>query len=117
MVEIVETAPQVLAWQLPHDQDGLPEELRLALADPHGPAVVVLTDSHPAIWFQEALALGVDDVIVLPQPPQRWAWPPPRPGDAQPPRRRRDRAGRREGLPRRPHRDACSRPRAAPARP
>ena len=69
MVEMVETAPQVLAWQLPHDQDGLPEDLRLALADPHGPAVIVLTDGHPAIWFQEALALGVDDVIVLPQPP------------------------------------------------
>jgi pilus assembly protein CpaE len=69
MVEIVENAPQVLAWQLRHDQDGLPQDLRLALADPHGPAVIVLTDGHPAIWFQEALALGVDDVIVLPQPP------------------------------------------------
>src|SRR5689334_9070196 len=70
MVQIVDSAPDVLVWQLPQDSDGLPAEMRIALAEPHGPAVIALTDGHPARWFDEALALGVDDIIYLPQPPE-----------------------------------------------
>jgi pilus assembly protein CpaE len=70
MVEIVDTTPDVLVWNLPHDADGLPAEMRIALADAHGPAIVALTDSHPSRWFDEALALGVDEVVCLPQPPE-----------------------------------------------
>jgi pilus assembly protein CpaE len=70
MVEIVDTTPDVLVWNLPHDADGLPAEVRIALADAHGPAIVALTDSHPSRWFDEALALGVDEVVCLPQPPE-----------------------------------------------
>jgi pilus assembly protein CpaE len=70
MVEIVDTAPEVLAWSLPHDADGLPAEMRMALADTQGPAIVALTDSHPSRWFDEALALGVDEIVYLPQEPQ-----------------------------------------------
>src|SRR5213078_2139853 len=67
MVEIVDTTPDVLVWNLPHDADGLPAEMRIALADAHGPAVVALTDSHPSRWFDEALSMGVDEVLCLPQ--------------------------------------------------
>jgi pilus assembly protein CpaE len=70
MVEIVDTTPDVLVWNLPHDADGLPSEMRIALSDAHGPAIVALTDSHPSRWFDEALALGVDEVVCLPQPPE-----------------------------------------------
>jgi len=70
MVEIVESAPEVLVWHLPPDSDGLPAELRAALADPHGPGIVALTDDHPSRWFEEAMHLGVDDVLCLPQTPQ-----------------------------------------------
>ncbi len=70
MVEIVDTTPEVLVWSLPHDADGLPAEMRIALADTHGPAIVALTDSHPSRWFDEALALGVDEIVYLPQEPQ-----------------------------------------------
>ena len=70
MVEIVDTAPEVLVWSLPHDADGLPAEMRMALADTQGPAIVALTDSHPSRWFDEALALGVDEILYLPQEPQ-----------------------------------------------
>ena len=70
MVEIVDTAPEVLVWNLPHDADGLPAEMRVALADTHGPAIVALTGSHPSRWFDEALALGVDEIVCLPQEPQ-----------------------------------------------
>lgn len=70
MVEIVDATPDVLVWNLPHDADGLPAEMRIALADAHGPAIVALTDSHPSRWFDEALALGVDEVVCLPQPPE-----------------------------------------------
>jgi pilus assembly protein CpaE len=67
MVEVVDANPDVLVWNLPHDADGLPSEMRIALADAHGPAVVALTDSHPSRWFDEALSLGVDEVLCLPQ--------------------------------------------------
>jgi pilus assembly protein CpaE len=70
MVEIVDATPDVLVWNLPHDADGLPAEMRIALSDAHGPAIVALTDSHPSRWFDEALALGVDEVVCLPQPPE-----------------------------------------------
>jgi pilus assembly protein CpaE len=70
MVEIVESAPEVLVWHLDDDADALPDAMRLALADAGGPAVVAVTERHPSPWFQEALALGVDDVIVLPQSPE-----------------------------------------------
>src|SRR4051794_18944077 len=70
MVEIVESAPEVLVWHLPSDSDGLPAELRAALGDPHGPGIVALTDDHPSRWFEEAMHLGVDDVLCLPQSPQ-----------------------------------------------
>ena len=70
MVEIVDTTPDVLVWNLPHEADGLPAEMRIALSDAHGPAIVALTDSHPSRWFDEALALGVDEVVCLPQPPE-----------------------------------------------
>src|SRR3954469_6543581 len=70
MVEIVDTTPDVIVWNLPHDADGLPSEMRIALSDAHGPAIVALTDSHPSRWFDEALALGVDEVVCLPQPPE-----------------------------------------------
>src|SRR3954451_21927263 len=70
MVAIVDTTPDVLVWNLPHDADGLPAEMRIALSDAHGPAIVALTDSHPSRWFDEALALGVDEVVCLPQTPE-----------------------------------------------
>jgi len=70
MVEIVDSTPDVLVWNLPHDADGLPAEMRIALSDAHGPAIVALTDSHPSRWFDEALALGVDEIVCLPQPPE-----------------------------------------------
>ncbi|MGH3073810.1 MAG: AAA family ATPase, partial [Gaiellales bacterium] len=70
MVAIVESAPEVLVWHLPSDSDGLPAELRAALADPHGPGIVALTDDHPSRWFEEAMHLGVDDVLCLPQSSQ-----------------------------------------------
>jgi pilus assembly protein CpaE len=70
MVEIVDATPDVLVWNLPHDADGLPAELRIGLADAHGPAIVAVTDTHPR-WFDEALALGVDEVLCLPQSPEQ----------------------------------------------
>jgi pilus assembly protein CpaE len=70
MVEIVDASPDVLVWTLPHDADGLPSEMRIALADAHGPAIVALTDNHPSRWFDEALSLGVDEVLCLPQSPE-----------------------------------------------
>ena len=60
----------MLVWHLPQDSDGLPAEMRIALADPNGPAVLGLADTHPARWFDEALALGVDDILYLPQTPE-----------------------------------------------
>jgi pilus assembly protein CpaE len=70
LVEIVDTTPDVLVWNLPHDADGLPAEMRIALSDAHGPAIVALTDTHPSRWFDEALALGVDEIVCLPQSPE-----------------------------------------------
>ena len=70
MVEITESAPDVIVWHLPADADGLPAELRAALADPNGPGIVALTDDHPSRWFDEAMLLGVDEVLCLPQSPQ-----------------------------------------------
>jgi pilus assembly protein CpaE len=70
MVEIVDASPDVLVWNLPHDADGLPAEMRIALADAHGPAIIALTDTHPSRWFDEALALGVDEDVCLPQTPE-----------------------------------------------
>jgi pilus assembly protein CpaE len=70
MVEIVDATPDVLVWNLPHDADGLPSEMRIALSDAHGPAIVALTDSHPSRWFDEALTLGVDEIVCLPQTPE-----------------------------------------------
>jgi pilus assembly protein CpaE len=70
MVSVVDSVPDVLVWQLPHDADGLPADVLAALADPAGPGVVALADQHPIRWFQEALRLGVDDVLCLPQTPQ-----------------------------------------------
>lgn len=70
MVQIVDAAPEVLVWHLASDSDGLPAELRAALVDPHGPAILVLTDDHPATWFEEAMHLEVDDIVCLPQPAQ-----------------------------------------------
>ena len=70
MVRVVEAVPDVLVWYLPHDADGLPSDVMAALADPAAPGVVVLADRHPIRWFQEALRLGVDDVLCLPQTPQ-----------------------------------------------
>src|SRR3954453_15154398 len=70
MVEIVETAPEVLVWMLPHDADGLPSEMRIALSDAHGPAIVALTDSHPSRWFDEAPALGPAEGVCPPHPPE-----------------------------------------------
>jgi pilus assembly protein CpaE len=57
-------------WQIPHDAESLPSDLLAALADPAAPGVVALADRHPIRWFQEALRLGVDDVLCLPQTPQ-----------------------------------------------
>jgi pilus assembly protein CpaE len=70
MVRVVESVPDVLVWQLRHDAEGLPSEVLAALADPAAPGVVALADRHPIRWFQEALRLGVDDVLCLPQTPQ-----------------------------------------------
>jgi pilus assembly protein CpaE len=70
MVRVVDTVPDVLVWMLPHDADGLPPDALAALADPGAPGVVVLSDRHPIRWFQEALRLGVDDVLCLPQTSQ-----------------------------------------------
>ena len=119
MVEIVDATPDVLVWNLPHDADGLPAEMRIALADAHGPAIVALTDTHPSRWFDEALALGVDEVLCLPQSPESLGMAAAKATrDARPPGdRRRDRADRwpRATAPRTC--SPCSRPRAAPARP
>jgi pilus assembly protein CpaE len=68
-VEIVDAAPDVLVWPLPSDADRLPAGLRAVLADPHGPAVLVVTDSHLSRWFDEALQAGVDQVTCLPATP------------------------------------------------
>ncbi len=65
-VEIVESEPEVAVWHLEFDADGLPADLRTVLADPHGPAVVAVTDAHPSRWFDEAMRLGVDQVVCLP---------------------------------------------------
>jgi pilus assembly protein CpaE len=70
MVRVVDTVPDVLVWTLRHDAEGLPSDVLAALADPGAPGVVVLSDRHPIRWFQEALRLGVDDVLCLPQTPQ-----------------------------------------------
>ena len=70
MVQIVDSVPDVLVWQIPHDAATLPSDLLAALADPAAPGVVALADRHPIRWFQEALRLGVDDVLCLPQTPQ-----------------------------------------------
>jgi pilus assembly protein CpaE len=70
MVRVVDAVPDVLVWQLPHDAEGLPADILAALADPSAPGVVALADRHPIRWFQEALRLGVDDVLCLPQTPQ-----------------------------------------------
>jgi pilus assembly protein CpaE len=70
MVQIVDSVPDVLIWHLAHDASGLPSDLLAALADPAAPGVVALADRHPIRWFQEALRLGVDDVLCLPQTPQ-----------------------------------------------
>jgi len=70
MVEIVESAPEVLVWNISADAEEIPEEMRLALNDGHGPAVLAVTERHPSPWFPEAMALGVDDVLVLPQGPE-----------------------------------------------
>jgi pilus assembly protein CpaE len=70
MVRVVDSVPDVLVWCLPHDAEGLPSDVLAALADPAAPGVVVLADAHPVRWFQEALRLGVDDVLCLPQTPQ-----------------------------------------------
>ena len=70
VVEIVDGAPEVLVWQLPHDADGLPAELRAVIHDPHGPAVLAVTDRHPSRWFDEAMNAGVDQVVCLPAVPE-----------------------------------------------
>jgi pilus assembly protein CpaE len=70
MVEIVESSPDVLIWTLVHDADGVPADMRAALNDPHGPAIVAVTDAHPARWFEDALALGVDEVLCTPDSPE-----------------------------------------------
>ena len=65
-VEVVDSNPEVAVWHLDFDADGLPADLRTVLADPHGPAVVAVTDAHPSRWFDEAMRLGVDQVVCLP---------------------------------------------------
>jgi pilus assembly protein CpaE len=70
MARVVEAVPDVLVWCLPNDADGLPSDVLGALADPSAPGVVVLAEGHPIRWFQEALRLGVDDVLCLPQTSQ-----------------------------------------------
>ena len=70
MVEIVDSAPDVVVWHLPADCDGLPAELRAALTDPNGPGILAITDDHPTRWFNEAMHMGVDDVLCLPQSAQ-----------------------------------------------
>jgi pilus assembly protein CpaE len=70
MVEIVDASPDVLVWALPHDADGLPAELRIALADQHGPAIIAVAETHPR-WFDEALMLGVDEMLCLPVSPEQ----------------------------------------------
>jgi pilus assembly protein CpaE len=72
-VRVVADVPDVLVWQLAHDADGLPSEVLAALADPAAPGVVAVSDRHPIRWFQEALRLGVDDVLCLPQSPESLA--------------------------------------------
>ena len=46
MVRVVDSVPDVLVWQLPHDAEGLPSEVLAALADPSAPGVVALADRH-----------------------------------------------------------------------
>ena len=65
--ELVEQAPQVTVWRVDHDRAALPAELRDNAADANAPAVVVATDGHPIRWFAEALELGVEEVLCLPQ--------------------------------------------------
>ena len=75
MVEIVDATPDVLVWNLPHDANGLPE--RCDRAGRCRMAIVALTDTHPSRWFDEALALGVDEVLCPAEYRRRyrWAWP------------------------------------------
>lgn len=70
MVRVVDAVADVLVWQLPYDVHGLPSEMLAALANPAAPGVVALADRHPIRWFHEALRLGVDDVLCLPQSPE-----------------------------------------------
>jgi pilus assembly protein CpaE len=72
-VRVVDDVADVLVWRLAHDADGLPSEVLAALADPSSPGVVAVADGHPIRWFQEALRLGVDDVLCLPQSPESLA--------------------------------------------
>jgi pilus assembly protein CpaE len=65
-VEVVDSDPEVAVWHLEFDADNLPADLRTVLADPHGPAVLAVTDAHPSRWFDEAMRLGVDQVVCLP---------------------------------------------------
>ena len=73
VVEIVDSEPQVAVWQLPHDAEGLPTDLHAAVADPYGPAVIIVTDRHPSLWFDEAMRLGVDQVVCTPASPASLA--------------------------------------------
>jgi pilus assembly protein CpaE len=71
IVTLVETRAQadVVLWHVPPTADELPEEWQQLIDDPRAPALVAVTDGHPQ-WFEAALALGVEDVLVLPQSPQ-----------------------------------------------
>jgi Flp pilus assembly CpaE family ATPase len=68
MVTIVDDNAEVVVWHIAPDAD-IPTELRALLADVAAPAIIAVTDSHPR-WFGEALGLGIDDVLVLPQSPE-----------------------------------------------
>jgi pilus assembly protein CpaE len=62
---VVDDGAEVAAWHVDAAAP-FPADLKQVLADPAGPAVLVLTDAHPT-WLHEALVAGVDEVLVLPQ--------------------------------------------------
>ena len=73
VVEIVDSAAEVLVWNLPQDADGLPAELASVAAKAwrKGPEVLGLPDTHPSRWFHEALDYDMDGVVCLPQIPEQ----------------------------------------------
>jgi pilus assembly protein CpaE len=69
VVQLVETKPEVVVSHVERDADSL-GDLADRLSDPDRPAFVLTTDGYPVRWLEDALELGVEEVLCLPQPPE-----------------------------------------------